>query len=276
MATQITKAGREFMKSIESHRKSFQFHNICLKCDGCLNNKTPKCDNPPKTDEEIEALAREAAYKDEDRYAEEGLLLAERFLQVRERLIAEGRIRDPYAEKPTGYYWIGISPDESKVTFDQFYKAIEKLCSNKIFHTYKLSFEQRSTDINDVGKGFHVHILAKTNPNVRYSKQKVIDQVYSTCKHVVGDKEFIDVKLASKPEGMFEKYCIEYDCKDEHKNNTKEADAIWRAQIGIAPYYENELYRNTRALSSPAGTGETPTGTFRTITTNGPIIVEMD
>lgn len=87
-------------------------------------------------------------------------------------------------ENNNGYIWIIVNP-KLKIEFEYFRKKIEKLVDRKLFVDVCYVFEQRGTNIEESGKGFHAHILAKRNLNYKPTKCKACIQ--NTCKDLVGN-----------------------------------------------------------------------------------------
>lgn len=137
------------------------------------------------------------------------------------------------------YYFITIRPDETKINFLQFYKNIYNLIQRKCFISYKLSFEQKGTDNESMGKGFHVHIIANMK---QQSPGNVLRDIYSSVKEYTAFN-CIDVKTLYTQQDIdnVEQYITEYKSDDDHKIITKECDIIWREKNNIANIYINNL-----------------------------------
>lgn len=128
-------------------------------------------------------------------------------------------------------YFISIRPDETKVKFIDFYKDIQKLVSRKCFINFKLSFEQKGENMDALGKGFHVHIIAHMTYR---SKGEVLEKLYNSVKNYVAYNCF-DVRTLYTPEDVknVEEYITDYKSDDDHKIATKECDELWRKQLTI-------------------------------------------
>lgn len=134
-------------------------------------------------------------------------------------------------------YFITIRPDEKKITFQKFYDDIYKLVQRKCFLSFKLSFEQKGTDNDSIGKGFHVHIIATMKQT---SPGNVLRDIHSSVKDYTAFN-CIDVKKLYTQQDVdnVENYIVEYKSDDDHKIATKEYDHIWREKNNIKNIYEN-------------------------------------
>lgn len=175
---------------------------------------------------------RKTMYHEFKETAELGIDL---MLMFRELAEAKGL----YSERITGTWFITIRPDETKCTFEDFYKYIYNLIKRKCFLNYTLSFEQKGEDEHNLGKGFHVHIIAKLKQR---SKEEIIRDLYSSL-HLICEKQCIQVSRINNNKDLdkITSYMTNYTSKDEHKIVTKECDDLWRKIIGLKNTYVNNL-----------------------------------
>lgn len=153
-------------------------------------------------------------------------------------------------------YFITVRPDTNKITFDDFYKLVSKYVSRKCFKSYTLSFEQKGTEEADLGKGFHVHIVADMTQR---SKGEVLRDSKSTFACCTAEN-CIKVIPTRNPTDIITKYLINYESDDGHKMSTQNADSTWRATRGLQDLYEGPgalppLVSVVNALSSSTGQG---------------------
>lgn len=139
-------------------------------------------------------------------------------------------------------YFITIRPDDTKATFTEFKDKCLKLVSNAAFQEYALSFEQKGTCPDDLGKGFHCHIVAKTSHKY---KSQVLQYLQKSFKGWI-DKGLIapnciDVVITKNPEELVKSYLIAYESDDEHKEETKSWDELWRSHNEVSPIYSQKL-----------------------------------
>lgn len=135
------------------------------------------------------------------------------------------------------HYFITIRPDETKISFPDFYHEIYKLVQRKCFINFKLSFEQKGTNEESMGKGFHVHIIAYMK---QPSKKNVLRDIYSTVKSYTA-YNCIDVRklLTQQDIDNVDKYIVEYISEDDHKIATRDCDILWREKNNLKNIYEN-------------------------------------
>lgn len=142
---------------------------------------------------------------------------------------------------PPGFF-ITIRPDDSKCDFADFKEKCLKLVQRACFLEYALSFEQKGTTPEDLGKGFHCHIVAKMKQR---SKGEVLRDVTSTFKPWIDAgliaSNCIDVHVTKNPEELVNRYLVAYESDDEHKGATKAWDDLWRQHQGIESLYAQKL-----------------------------------
>lgn len=137
-------------------------------------------------------------------------------------------------------YFITIRPDDSKCTIVDFINKVESFMKRKCFISYSLSYEQKGTCIEDLGKGFHVHIVADMKQN---SKGQVLRDCLSSWNDWIEKglitKNNIDVRTTKNPDKIVDDYLIEYKSDDGHKEVTKDMDSLWRSTNNIESIYRN-------------------------------------
>lgn len=144
-------------------------------------------------------------------------------------------------ENATKTYFITVRPDCTKVSFREFHDKVVTLMDRACFHTYILSFEQKGLEEADLGKGFHVHIIAKMSQR---SKTEVLRDIKSSfaawLAHEKIAENCIEVDPCKNPKEHAQRYLVDYQSKDGHKAPTKEWDAKWREREGLQPLYTTE------------------------------------
>lgn len=153
----------------------------------------------------------------------------------------------------TQTFFITLRPDCSKVSFRDFFEKVKALLARKSFHTYTLSFEQKGLDESELGKGFHVHIVAKTSYRSVPEVLRAINGTYDEEKQAfangtlskwIAQKKIapncVDVKVCKNPKEHTQRYLVNYESNDGHKIATKETDAQWRINLGLQPLYTSE------------------------------------
>lgn len=147
-------------------------------------------------------------------------------------------------------YWIGISPDNSKISLSTFSTICKKFVERVPVEKFVLAYEQRGKSVQEMGNGFHAHIMiwVKKGSKSWRSKAEILRDCQSTFNKCCVP-ECINVQITNNPKEIIQNYLVDYASKDEHKIATKEIDLMWRNQYGIKNIYENEDV--TLCLSSP-------------------------
>lgn len=132
------------------------------------------------------------------------------------------------------YWFITIRPDTNKVTFGDFYAKVVKFISGKSVLKYHLAFEQTGATEDDLGKGFHVHIVA----DMTYTKKR---DVLNACNKFLPftAENCIDVQRATRPQGIIDKY-LKGISDDGHKEALADMVALWRTRLGLLEIYSDE------------------------------------
>ena len=156
-------------------------------------------------------------------------------------------------ERKKPFWFITISPKPDAV-FEQFKSNIEDISTfiwcEKCFWT----FEQRGTCEEDMGEGFHAHIILDKY-NISPSKLKTIIK-NKFEKFVVVDK-YIDNKiniLEKAREYLLDK--MEYITGkkiDEDKPQKVEMDKKWREKLGLKLFYSFDILTDERRISTSLG-----------------------
>ena len=192
--------------------------------------------NQCQTEEESIAL-RDELYQRELRSAihefKEVLVIQKRLNEVYEEVMGE----DEKVAKQ--WYHITVRPDSTKLKFSSFYEKVRGLMDRLCFIEYTLSFEQTGEAEEQLGSGFHVHIVANTTHK---SKGQVVRDMKSSfkdyCKAGIMKPECIDVEGSRTPKQLIDSYLTEYKSADGHKELLKEWDARWRESLGLLPLYK--------------------------------------
>lgn len=153
-------------------------------------------------------------------------------------------IQDEFAElldmpkKEKQAYMITIRPDDTKAKLVDFIDKVQTLTSRKCFIEGKYSYEQKGTDSESLGSGFHVHIVARMSQN---SKGQVLRDVTSTFKDWIEKglitPNNIDVRTTKNPDELVQNYMIEYKSDDGHKETTQAMDELWRTGNSLHRLY---------------------------------------
>jgi len=153
------------------------------------------------------------------------------------------RFKEMIPKRTTGNYMITIRPDEKKIQFRVFKTLVEKYVRKKmIIYTY--SFEQKGTDENTIGQGFHVHIIGTIRQRDKTTCLAQTCNFFADCTA----PNCIQVDYCSHPEATIQNYLIDYKSDDSHKEVTKQGDEIWRREEQLQELYSNNLSSPGRLL----------------------------
>jgi len=133
----------------------------------------------------------------------------------------------------TDYVFLTVGFDPSK-SFEECFKAAQKLGNRKIWVWSHWCHEQRGETLEDAGKGHHIHLVAKiAAPNAK-SRSK------STVCHVADVKNSAIFHWKYIPEEYLEdKIAYITDQKAIEKQAKQAIDKIWRTQNNISAVYHN-------------------------------------
>lgn len=174
------------------------------------------------------------------------MLIEKEFKQFDEYLKISSELHTRYINliKPpqNQNYFITIRPDDNKCNFIDFKEKCLNFVNRKCFINYTLTFEQKGTCIDDLGKGFHCHIVAKMKQR---SKGEIIRDTLSSWNDWINNKYItencIEIIPTKNPEALVNNYLIEYKSEDNHKIKTKDWDDIWRSNMSIEKIYSTFL-----------------------------------
>lgn len=159
-----------------------------------------------------------------------------RGIQMMKKLIEieKEELGDSTNENITKSYFITIRP-KPEIEWNTFYNTIEKLIQRKKFIKCTYSYEQAGKTNDEIGKGFHVHIICTTEWR---SVQEAVRDTFSTCQHIA-ERQCIDVQKIWNQTQWNQKlaYIQNYESSDDHKILTKEMDQIWREKNNLMPLY---------------------------------------
>lgn len=139
------------------------------------------------------------------------------------------------------HYFITIRPKEG-VKFESFYSKVYEYINRRPFKKYTLSFEQKGIEGEDLGHGFHCHIVASTT---WLSKGQCLRDTINSFKSFC-EQNCIQVDRTYNPEAIIEGYLTKYESEDKHKELTKESDYTWRMLMKL-----KDLYTSDEPLEHP-------------------------
>ena len=126
-----------------------------------------------------------------------------------------------------GYVFITINP-RSDVKLQDFRDKVDKFVNRNMFTQYRYVYEQRSDTEEDMGKGFHAHILLKRN--LDYKPSKVILNTKNTFKGItkVDNPQILNIQIIGADFAMDKDEYITGVKTGEGKDKKQEIDILWR------------------------------------------------
>jgi hypothetical protein len=147
-----------------------------------------------------------------------------------------GALHDLSSGTETNHVLITINPDNSKVVINDFKELVEQSINKKwILGEVYYTFEQRGENLEEMGKGFHAHILMNRNGK---RPSEIHREYFNTFKHVCGNKKHVDVRINKNFSETFD-YISGKKFKDE-KQKKQDIDVLWRQKIGLQTHYKIE------------------------------------
>jgi len=134
---------------------------------------------------------------------------------------------------------ISIRPREEYTDWPAFREAITSFTQSSIFSAAVWSFEQKGETDNDLGKGFHAHVVVRLQPG-RYNSHIIRALKQTGILGAMCGDAGCQIDTAKTPHQLIQGYLLDYvSPADEHKETTRESDAKWRTREGIMPIYGN-------------------------------------
>ena len=136
------------------------------------------------------------------------------------------------------YLFVTISPKTS-VHLEEFTKTVEKLVKRQMFSAYAYAFEQRASTPEEVGKGFHVHILLRRN--LSYKPSKIKKNMANTCKGLcdTNDNRVFNVQFIGTEFARDKMEYIRGGKTGDGKDQKMDMDIIFREKNNMPSLYEN-------------------------------------
>lgn len=132
---------------------------------------------------------------------------------------------------------ISIRPKEDYTDWPAFRAAVEQFVQSSLFSAVVWTFEQKGECEDDLGNGFHAHIVARPQPG-RYNSHilRALRQA-GILGDMCGDAG-CQIDTAKTPAQLIQGYLLDYiSPSDEHKAATRDWDALWRTREGLQCIY---------------------------------------
>lgn len=159
-------------------------------------------------------------------------------------------------------FMVTLRPKDG-MTLDVLYSGVRKMLERKVFVKWQCAFEQKGTDVDSLGAGMHVHVVAQCSARKAVVLQAVLGQCRdgkwvngALCSWIndgLLEPNCVDVRPCKNPTAVVQRYLVDYESDDGHKAVTKEWDALWRDKMGLLPLYNSDQGLVV-CLSSPDGT----------------------
>lgn len=157
------------------------------------------------------------------------------------QVLIEGKVMKSDEEKiKDRWALITLRPEPNSCNLQQFIKDVNKVVNKSLIIECEYAFEQTGDNDNNIGQGFHVHILAKLRENCN------VQHIITACKFI---KYNCIVQVGSKTGKKFLstnsdlEYCKNYIRGDKHNKDKEPAvamDKIWRMQNGLQDLYSRQ------------------------------------
>lgn len=199
-----------------------------------------KCKALRSYDDDLHRTTKEEAYNQLMEhnmmdYVNAKIFILQAEARFQDEIVKRGLTHLTNSNKVKGIYFITIRPDQTRISFEQFYTLVCKFVQRTCFDWFEFTFEQKGTEVPNLGTGFHTHILAKMTQR---SKGEVLRDTISSFKHCTADNCIqIDHVRTERDIATTRAYMVEYVAKDGHKKITQEADKMWRQQLGLRSLY---------------------------------------
>lgn len=141
------------------------------------------------------------------------------------------KMREQFADNfKTVAYLITINWDSNAHSVSDLQKPLQKVLSKKWLKNILIAHEQRGEILPDLGKGYHVHILAE---GVDKPPSQVHREIYNTVKNYVGNKRHVDIQPVKKEWLQDKKDYLTGKKFDSDKEQKCQLDIIFRKQYGL-------------------------------------------
>ena len=143
------------------------------------------------------------------------------------------RWAQPKSRKVT-HLFITINPDTEKVSLTDFVAKVHKIAKFKCFSVgSQYAFEQRSAQLEDMGKGYHCHMVMEINKKPSLIRQ----QLLNTLKGYIGNPKHLDIQHLQRSSVKSKLKYLRGEKNTEEKLAKCQIDKRWRTAKYIAELY---------------------------------------
>lgn len=182
---------------------------------------------------------------------------------IHERVMDIGsQLLESYGTRMKGgrHYMITIRPADGSITFEKFKSDVMKFVQPLL--NYELAFEQKGECTEDLGKGFHVHIIMKGTTEQHYPS-KLLRNAQKEFKYVAAHCIQVDTLRNLDKAREY----IRGKKNDEKKMRAVEFDKQWRStcvSLGAHIYASGQVHPlavvNNVTVSDTAASGPSAAG----------------
>lgn len=145
-------------------------------------------------------------------------------------------IKQEEIKNKTKYIFLTINPN-AQITLLEFIKTIEKMMTKSWITNYLYVIEQRGETLDELGKGFHFHLILE-KPQAK-SYQHMIRELSNTANKVcdTSNFHFFNIKNISEEEKERKIIYLTGIKADAAKHKKQEMDIIFRKNNNLLSYY---------------------------------------
>lgn len=152
------------------------------------------------------------------------------FVRIKEELNSE--------EGKTNFVFVNVNPAPNHQLLD-FQKVIEKAMTKKFIKSYLYVLEQRAETEEEMGKGFHTHIIIEIDETKSYSQAvKELARTFSVVCDTSNIHLFSCQKIKENDINKRRNYILG-EKSDETKHLKQKIDKVWRKEYFLRDYYGN-------------------------------------
>lgn len=140
-----------------------------------------------------------------------------------------------------GYCFITINPSP-EITLTQLQEKVEKFVKRNMFDKYRYVYEQRGSTEENMGHGFHAHILLKRNLN--YKPSKISVNTKNTFKGItqVDNPQILNIQHIGEDFAKDKDEYIDGVKTGEGKDKKQQIDKIFRKKNNLESVYGDQFF----------------------------------
>lgn len=149
--------------------------------------------------------------------------------------LAELKERASPAKQKVSHVWVTINPKPDAELTD-FIHVVEKIVTKSWIEGYVYTYEQRGTDMDTLGTGFHAHLLF---PKGDKPPSHISRELQNTCKHIVGNPKHVHIVYITDDDVLQKIRYMQGHKTADDKALKVTMDKVWRNEHGFDDiYYE--------------------------------------